>query len=95
VRSPFNFSGYYNDPDATDRRSSTAGTGPATSATGVGDEFYVAGRLKDVLIVGGVNVFPQDIEDLAGRVDGIQPGGSWRFARVRSAPADRAHHHPR
>ncbi len=38
------------------------------------DSYYVAGRLKDVLIVGGVNVFPQDIEDITSRVEGVVPG---------------------
>ena len=40
----------------------------------VGEGYYVAGRLKDVLIVGGVNVFPQDIEDLVSQIDGVHPG---------------------
>ncbi|MFE4861385.1 fatty acyl-AMP ligase [Streptomyces sp. NPDC056670] len=31
-----------------------------------GDELFVTGRLKDVLVVGGENYFPQDVEAMAG-----------------------------
>jgi acyl-CoA synthetase (AMP-forming)/AMP-acid ligase II len=37
-------------------------------------EHYVIGRKKDVIIVAGNNVFPEDIEDAVGRVPGIIPG---------------------
>lgn len=35
---------------------------------------YVTGRKKDVVIVGGVNVFPEDIELAVGELDGIHAG---------------------
>jgi fatty-acyl-CoA synthase len=37
-------------------------------------ELYVTGRKKDLIIVGGKNVYPQDLERLAGEVEGIHPG---------------------
>jgi fatty-acyl-CoA synthase len=40
----------------------------------VGDELYVSGRKKDLIIVGGKNIYPQDIESLAGEVQGVHPG---------------------
>jgi len=80
VRSPFNFSGYYNDATTT-RRAVVAGwyrTGDLGYR--VGDQFFVVGRLKDVLIVAGVNVFPQDIEELVSQIDGVLPGRVSAFA---------------
>lgn len=37
-------------------------------------EVYVTGRKKDLIIVGGKNVYPQDLERLAGEVPGVHPG---------------------
>jgi acyl-CoA synthetase (AMP-forming)/AMP-acid ligase II len=34
----------------------------------------VTGRRKDLVIVGGKNVYPQDLEGLAGEVPGCHPG---------------------
>jgi fatty-acyl-CoA synthase len=34
----------------------------------------VCGRVKDVIIMAGRNVYPTDIERAAGRVDGVRPG---------------------
>ncbi|OBI82184.1 fatty acyl-AMP ligase [Mycobacterium sp. E740] len=37
-------------------------------------EVVVCGRLKDVIIMAGRNIYPTDIERAAGRVDGVRPG---------------------
>ncbi len=42
-------------------------------------ELYVTGRKKEIIIVGGKNVYPQDLEALAGEVQGIHPGRSVAF----------------
>jgi fatty-acyl-CoA synthase len=38
------------------------------------DEVVVCGRLKDVIIMAGRNIYPTDIERAAGRVAGVRPG---------------------
>ncbi|MEZ0358948.1 fatty acyl-AMP ligase [Mycobacterium sp. SA01] len=38
------------------------------------DEIVVCGRLKDVIIMAGRNIYPTDIERAAARVDGVRPG---------------------
>ena len=48
------------------RRSTTAGCAPATSAYLLDGELVVCGRIKDVIIVGGRNVFPEDVERAVG-----------------------------
>jgi len=37
-------------------------------------EVYVVGRKKDLIIVGGKNVYPGDLEYLASEVEGVSPG---------------------
>lgn len=37
-------------------------------------QLYVTGRKKDLIIVGGKNIYPQDIEAIANSVPGIYPG---------------------
>jgi len=37
-------------------------------------ECFVVGRKKDLIIVAGKNLYPEDIEDIVSRVEGILPG---------------------
>jgi acyl-CoA synthetase (AMP-forming)/AMP-acid ligase II len=39
-----------------------------------GEELFVIGRYKDIIIVAGQNVFPEDVELAAGAVEGVYPG---------------------
>jgi len=38
------------------------------------NNLFVIGRKKDIIIVAGKNIYPEDIEDLVSRVDGVIPG---------------------
>jgi acyl-CoA synthetase (AMP-forming)/AMP-acid ligase II len=42
-------------------------------------QLYVSGRKKDLIIVGGKNIYPQDLEAIANRVPGIYPGRAVAF----------------
>ncbi len=37
-------------------------------------EIYVTGRVKDIIIKGGRNLYPHEVEELAGRTEGIRKG---------------------
>lgn len=37
-------------------------------------ELFVIGRQKDLIIVAGRNIYPEDVEDAVGMVDGVTPG---------------------
>lgn len=49
-----------------------------------GGQLYLAGRIKDVVIVGGRNLFPEDVERCAESVSGIRKGNAVAFG-VRTA----------
>jgi len=42
-------------------------------------ELFVTGRKKDMIIVGGKNVYPQDLESLSYEVEGVHAGRSVAF----------------
>ena len=42
-------------------------------------ELYVSGRKKDMIIVGGKNIYPQDLEALTSEVPGVHPGRTVAF----------------
>ncbi len=37
-------------------------------------EYYIIGRKKDIIIVAGKNIYPEDIEDTVNKVEGAMPG---------------------
>jgi acyl-CoA synthetase (AMP-forming)/AMP-acid ligase II len=42
-------------------------------------EVFVTGRKKDLIIVGGANIYPQDLEFVADGVAGVHPGRTVAF----------------
>jgi fatty-acyl-CoA synthase len=74
VKSPGVMQGYYNNPEATARVLSADGW-LRTGDLGFVDEegyLYITGRLKDVIILGGENVVPADIEEVVDHVPGVR-----------------------
>jgi acyl-CoA synthetase (AMP-forming)/AMP-acid ligase II len=39
-----------------------------------GGDYYIIGRKKDIIIVAGNNIYPEDVEDGVGKVEGVIPG---------------------
>ncbi|MCH8326824.1 MAG: AMP-binding protein, partial [Bacteroidetes bacterium] len=37
-------------------------------------EYYIIGRKKDIIIVAGNNIYPEDVEDIVSHVEGVIPG---------------------
>ncbi len=71
---------YYNRPDIT-KKAFLHGGWYMSGDYGymVNGEIYVAGRKKDLIIVGGKNVYPQDLEALACEVPSVHPGRTVAF----------------
>jgi acyl-CoA synthetase (AMP-forming)/AMP-acid ligase II len=76
VRGPSISPGYYNDPELSARtiRDGWLDTGDLGFLHD--GQLYIAGRLKDVIIIRGRNLAPQEIEDQLHGLDGLRVGCS-------------------
>jgi fatty-acyl-CoA synthase len=71
--------GYYKRPDATSALFHDGWLCTGDLAYMLGDELVLCGRIKDVIIVGGRNIFPEDIERSVAAIDGVRPGNVIAF----------------
>jgi fatty-acyl-CoA synthase len=74
LRSDCMLSGYYNRDDLTERAFHDGWYLTGDLGYQADGELYVTGRKKDLIIVGGKNVHPQDLETLASEVPGVHAG---------------------
>src|SRR5437899_9544369 len=82
-RGPSATSGYYRNPKAT-QELLPLGAAPSDGgyawvdsgdrAYRADEEIYVTGRVKDIIIKGGRNLYPHEVEELATRAEGIRKG---------------------
>ncbi|MBT8052689.1 MAG: fatty acyl-AMP ligase [Xanthomonadales bacterium] len=81
LRGPSVMSGYFRDEEATCAVLSDEGwldTGDIGYR--VGDNIYITARSKDVIIIKGRNIWPNDMEVVAQRVEGVRLGGVAAFS---------------
>jgi len=71
--------GYYKRPDATAALFREGWLCTGDLAYLLDGELVLCGRIKDVIIVGGRNVFPEDIERAVGPLDGVRAGNVIAF----------------
>ena len=71
--------GYYKRPDATSALFKDDWLCTGDLAYLLDGELVMCGRIKDVIIVGGRNVFPEDIERAVGPLDGVRAGNVIAF----------------
>lgn len=73
-RGPSATSGYFNNPTAT--RELCHGEWLRTGDRGylVGGGIHLSGRVKDVIVRGGRNVYPYELEEAIGQIEGVRKG---------------------
>ncbi len=71
--------GYFNRPDVTEKAFRDGWYLTGDYGFVHDGELYVSGRKKDMIIVGGKNVYPQDLEALTYEVPGVHAGRSVAF----------------
>ncbi len=81
LRSPSVMSGYAGNPEATREALSPDGwLNTGDIGYRVGDFLYITGRAKDMLIINGRNVWPQDLEYLAEMQPEVRSEGAAAFS---------------
>jgi fatty-acyl-CoA synthase len=83
LRSPSVTPGYYRNSSATTAAFDDGWLRTGDLAYLVDGQLVVCGRQKDVIIVGGRNVFPEDVERAAGTVEGVRAGNVIAFGSDR------------
>jgi acyl-CoA synthetase (AMP-forming)/AMP-acid ligase II len=86
VKSPGVMQGYYNNPEATRRVLSPDGW-LRTGDLGFVDRegyLFITGRLKDLIIVGGRNLVPADIEEVVDHVPAVRYSAAVGLASERT-----------
>lgn len=73
-RGPSATAGYYHNPAATAELIRDGWLDSGDYAYLAGGEVYLTGRAKDVIIKGGRNIYPQEVEAAVGELPGIRKG---------------------
>jgi fatty-acyl-CoA synthase len=79
LRSPYMLTGYHRRPDLTAEAIREGWLHTGDLGYVAGGELYVCGRKTDLIIVGGRNIHPQELEAIAGTVAGIRAGRAVAF----------------
>jgi fatty-acyl-CoA synthase len=79
IRGPSVVPGYFRRPDATESAFRDGWFRTGDLGYFADGDLVICGRLSDMIVVGGRNVFPQDLERAAERVEGIRPGNVIAF----------------
>jgi acyl carrier protein len=81
-RGPSATSGYYRNPDATKELFKNDWLNSGDLAYSAEGYIFVTGRSKDVIIRAGRNIYPQEVEEVVGNIDGIRKGCVVTFGTI-------------
>jgi 1-acyl-sn-glycerol-3-phosphate acyltransferase len=73
-RGPSTTSGYYRNPEATRRLFRGDWLDSGDLGYLAAGELYVTGRAKDVIIRAGRNIYPHEVEEMVGALEGVRKG---------------------
>ncbi|MGD8910001.1 MAG: AMP-binding protein [Chromatiales bacterium] len=66
--------GYFDNPEATARLFRDGWLDTGDRAYIADGEIYITGRIKEMIIRGGRNIYPYELEQMVGELDGIRKG---------------------
>jgi fatty-acyl-CoA synthase len=90
LRGPSVTAGYFGNPEATEETFGKGWLRTGDLGYRAAGELYICGRSKDLIILNGKNYYPQDIEAVVSKVDGIRDGQCVAFSRIDASGAEQA-----
>ena len=88
LRGPSVTAGYYGDAAATEEAFGDGWLKTGDLAYQAEGELFICGRAKDLIILNGKNYYPQDIERIVSKIDGIRDGQCIAFSRFDDSGAE-------
>jgi fatty-acyl-CoA synthase len=88
LRGPSVTRGYFGDGEATDEAFGGGWLKTGDLGYRAGGELFICGRAKDLIILNGKNYYPQDIERVVSRVEGVRDGQCVAFSRLDPSGAE-------
>lgn len=85
MRGPSLFDGYFRQPGLTAERLKDGWYGSRDLGLMDGGELFICGRVEDLIIVAGRNLYSHDIEAALGGVEGLKPGRAAAFGVANEA----------
>ena len=79
-RGPSSCQGYFRNPKATARLIHGEWLDSGDRGYMSGGELFITGRVKDIIIRGGHNIYPYELESAVGAIAGVREGGVAAFA---------------
>ena len=73
-KGPSTTSGYYRNPEATRKLLRGEWVDSGDRAYVAAGEIYITGRVKDIIIRAGRNLYPQELEEAVGEIPGVRKG---------------------
>jgi fatty-acyl-CoA synthase len=88
VRGPSVASGYYLNAEATEETFGGGWLHTGDLGYRANGELFICGRAKDLIILNGKNYYPQDVERIVSRIDGVRDGQCVAFSRLDGTGAE-------
>ncbi|APR79542.1 Long-chain-fatty-acid--CoA ligase [Minicystis rosea] len=82
LRGPSVTAGYFGNPEATEETFGGGWLRTGDLGYQAEGQLYICGRAKDLIILNGKNYYPQDVERIVSRIDGVRDGQCVAFSRL-------------
>ncbi len=88
LKGPSVTAGYFGNPEATEETFGGGWLRTGDLAYRADGDLFICGRAKDLIILNGKNYYPQDLERVVSKIDGVRDGQCVAFSRLDAGGAE-------